>query len=118
MNINDALTPAGIELREELTKKVRAYAEVVHSKAIPPVRVHHAIECGKALAQLKELFVKGGWNEWLAKECALNRMTANRYIRLASRADQVTRYMTMREAYIATGVIAPKLPGFKPPAAG
>jgi hypothetical protein len=42
-------------------------------------------------------------------------MTANRYIRLASWADQLTPYMTTREAYIAAGVITPKQPGLKRP---
>jgi hypothetical protein len=35
-------------------------------------------------------------------------MTVNRYMRLAQRTDRLTPYMTIREAYLAAGVIAPK----------
>ena len=37
-------------------------------------------------------------------------MTANRYVRLARQADRLTPDMTIREAYIAAGVITPRRP--------
>jgi hypothetical protein len=46
----------------------------------------------------------------MEEQCGLNRMTANRYMRLAKQAHVLTPYMTIRDAYIAAGVIAPKRP--------
>jgi hypothetical protein len=39
------------------------------------------------------------------QQCGLNRMTADRYIRLASHTDRLEWQMSIREAYIAAGVI-------------
>jgi hypothetical protein len=108
MSNKEVLTPAGIELRQQLTREVKMHAAMARAKVLHPVRVYHAVECGKALTRLKDLIVNGGWNQWLVEQCGLNRMAANRYRRLARHPDRLTPYMTIREAYIAAGVIARK----------
>ena len=108
-DIIQTIVPTGSsERRLDLTAQIREHASGARSERLHPVRVRHAIACGKALAELKALFGKGGWNRWVEEQCALNRMTANRYMRLARRADRLTPYMTIREAYIAAGIITPK----------
>jgi hypothetical protein len=57
----------------------------------------------------------GDWDRWVAERCALSRATANRYMRLASRPDRLTPYVTIREAYLAAGVINPRRPRSKSP---
>jgi hypothetical protein len=101
-------TPASNRRRLQLTQAVRKHAKGARSEGLHPDRVKHAVQCGKALLELKELIGHGGWNRWLEAKCKINRMTANRYMRLASRAKRLTPHMTIREAYIATGVITPK----------
>jgi Protein of unknown function (DUF3102) len=99
---------ASSERRQKLTDEIRKQALGARSDGLHPVRVRHAVRCGKALAKLKKLLDHGDWSRWVEERCAVNRMTANRYIRLASRADLLTPDMTIREAYIAVGVITPK----------
>ena len=93
-----------------LTKAIAAHALGVRSKGLLRyhVRVQHAIECGKALAELKQLLGYGRWGAWVKERCGLNRMTANRYMRLSGRTEKLTRYMTIREAYLAAQVITEK----------
>ena len=107
-NPNTSLPAASIERWQQLTDRIREHAEGARSVRLRPLRVRHAVECGKALVESKALLGRGGWNEWVEEQCGLHRMTANRYIRLASRADLLTPCMTIREAYIAVGVITPK----------
>ncbi len=97
--------------RQQLTDTIRQHAAGARSKTRHPIRVGHALECGHALAQLKELLRHGEWDRWLEEQCALSRATANRYMRLAVRADRLTPYMSIREAYLAAGVINRKQTG-------
>lgn len=108
MTSKTKLPAASSERRQKLTNEIRKHALGARDEALHPVRVKHAVQCGKALAKLKELLGHGSWNRWVETKCGVNRMTANRYIRLASGADLLTRQMTIREAYIAVGVITPK----------
>jgi hypothetical protein len=108
MMTNDLASSALNQRRQHLTREIRKHAEGIRSERLHPVRVKHAVECGKALSQLKELLKHGDWDRWVQEQCALSRATANRYMRLASGAGQLTRYMTIREAYIAAGVIKPR----------
>jgi len=94
--------------RQQLTDEIRKYAAGARAERLHPVRVRHAVECGQALVQLKELLRHGDWDRWVEEHCALSRATANRYMRLASRADRLTPYMSIRESYIAAGVINPR----------
>jgi hypothetical protein len=108
MSSNDfAPDPLG-QRRQLLTDEIRQHAVGARSKALHRIRVAHAVECGRALSGLKDLLKHGDWDRWVQDQCALSRSTANRYMRLASHADRLTRYMTIREAYIAAGVINPK----------
>ena len=107
--IIQTLVPTGSdERRWELTRQVREHASGARCERLHPVRVRHAIACGQALIELRGLLGQGGWTRWLEEQCALNRMTASRYMRLASRADRLTPCMTIREAYIAAGIIDAK----------
>ena len=65
-------------------------------------------------------FERGGesycdWDRWVEDQCALSRATANRYMRPVSRADRLTPYMTIREAYLAASVIHPRRMSSKSP---
>ena len=108
MSTNDLAADGFEQRRQLLTDEIRQHAAGARSERLHPVRVRHAVACGQALAQLKELLKHGDWDRWVVEQCALSRATANRYMRLASRSDRLTRYMTIREAYIATGVINPR----------
>jgi hypothetical protein len=96
--------------QRDLTNEVRTHAKGARSESLHQIRVGHAVACGKALLQLRELLGHGNWTRWLEEECRVNRMTANRYMRLASHKGKLKRDMTIREAYLAAGVIAPKQP--------
>ncbi|MHC1769482.1 MAG: DUF3102 domain-containing protein [Verrucomicrobiia bacterium] len=100
--------------QRELASAVMVHAAGARSNARHPVRVGHAVACGKALLELKELLGYGKWSRWVEEHCGINRMTANRYMRLSSKADRLTPYMTIRAAYIAAGVIVPR-PKERPP---
>jgi Protein of unknown function (DUF3102) len=108
MSINDLAPDAFEQRRQLLIDEIRKHAAGARSESLHPVRVSHAVECGKALSQLKELLPHGDWDWWVEEQCALSRATANRYMRLASHSDRLTRYMNIREAYIAAGVIIPR----------
>ena len=97
-----------IKRRQRLTDAIKKHAKGARVVGFHSDKVRHAVECGKALTRLKELLGHGGWNEWVENKCGVNRMTANRYIRLANRPDVVKPDMTIREAYIAAGVITPR----------
>src|SRR5690348_11935182 len=99
-----AAAPVRSRLRH-LTEKVRTLASGARSHALRSARVQQAVDCGKALFALKAVVERGCWSQWLEKHCAVNRMTANRYMRLSGRATQVTPRMTLRKAYLAAGVI-------------
>jgi hypothetical protein len=107
MNSNDIL-PAKVARRQELISQVREYTARLRSEQHRWPKVKLAVECGKALIELKGVVEPGGWICLLQNSCGLNRMTANRYMRLARRADVLTRPMWMRQAYILAGVITPK----------
>ena len=94
--------------RQELTEQIRCHASAARTELLDTVRVRNAVACGKALSELRGLLGHGEWSAWLVNQCGLNRMTANRYIRLASRTDRLVWHMSIREAYIAAGVITPK----------
>jgi Protein of unknown function (DUF3102) len=101
--------PVDLEQRRQfLTDEIRKHAAGARSKTRHPVRVGHAVECGHALSELKQALRHGEWDRWVEEQCGLSRATANRYMRLASQADRLTPYMTIREAYIAAGVINPR----------
>jgi hypothetical protein len=108
MTTNDLASDAFEQRRQLLTDEIRKHAAGARSRTLHPIRVRHAVECGQALWQLRELLRHGDWDRWVEEQCALSRATANRYMRLARRADRVTPYMTIREAYIAAGVINPE----------
>ncbi len=111
------LAPADFDQRRQrLTNEIRTHGDGARTETLHPLRVKHVVACGKALSQLKELLKHGDFDNWVEEQCALSRATANRYMRLASGADRLTRYMTIREAYIAAGVIKPKQRGPKSPA--
>jgi hypothetical protein len=95
------------ERRRQLTDQIRKHAAGARQEGLHSVRVKHAVQCGKALLRLKVLLGRGGWGRWVQERCAVNRMTANRYIRLAGRAGLLAPSMSLREAYIAAGVITP-----------
>jgi hypothetical protein len=104
--------PGGdVDRRQQLTEEIRNHACAARTELLHPARVKNAIACGKVLSELRELLGHGEWTAWVEKQCGLNRMTANRYIRLASRTDKLVWHMSIREAYIAAGVITPKAPG-------
>ena len=114
MSTNDLAADGFEQRRHLLTDEIRQHAEGSRSERLHPVRLRHAVTCGQALAQLKELLKHGDWDRWVVEQCALSRATANRYMRLASRTDQLTPCMTIREAYIAAGVINPRQTGAPP----
>ena len=91
--------------RRELTVEIRTHAAGARSERLHPVRVRHAVACGRALLQLRELLGHGEWARWVKEQCVLSRATANRYMRLSKNTERLTRFMTIREAYLAAGVI-------------
>lgn len=103
--------PGAFEQRcQALTDTIRKHAAGARSEGRHPVRVGNAVECGKALTELKALLRHGDWDRWVQEQCGLSRSTANRYMRLADRADRLTPYMTIRAAYLAAGVIKSSRP--------
>jgi hypothetical protein len=116
MHTQSVPTPAAVQCRLKLTDEIRRHAAGARTKGGGySARVNHAVACGKALLFLRELLEPGAWNRWIQQECGLTRMAANRYSRLARRADCLTPSMTLRQAYIAAGVIAPKKPQAEAP---
>jgi hypothetical protein len=93
---------------KQLTTEIKKHAAGARSGKNHSSRVKHVLACGRALSKLRDLLEHGRWSQWLEKRCALNRMTANRYMRLATHAKRLDRNMSIREAYIAAGVIVPK----------
>jgi hypothetical protein len=91
--------------RQQLTTDIHHHASGARNAPLHPLRVGHAIACGQALCELKRLLKRGGFIAYVQGQCGLNRMTANRYMRLAGKTDKLTRYMGIREAYLAAGVI-------------
>jgi hypothetical protein len=110
MSTNDLPAGGFEQCRQLLTDEIRKHAAGARSERRHPTRVSHAVECGRALSQLKELLRHGDWDRWVEEQCGLSRATANRYMRLASHSDRLTRSMSIREAYIAAGVIKPRQP--------
>ena len=104
---------ASDDRRKQFTAEIQKHASGARSEVLHAARVRHAVQCGKALAKLKKLLGHGGWTHWVEEKCGVNRMTANRYMRLASGAGLLTGDMTIREAYIAAGVINPRQPRSK-----
>jgi hypothetical protein len=91
--------------RERLTREIKEAVLRMRGVSGEVERAGNAIACGRALLELREVVGRGSWNRWMVERCGLNRMTANRYIRLARGAHLIARAMTLREAYIAAGVI-------------
>jgi len=115
MITNDSASADSEQLRQQLTAQIREHAAGARARLFLPIRVRHAVDCGKALLQLKELLRHGDWDRWVKEQCALSRATANRYMRLASHSECLTPYMGIRGAYIAAGVIKPRQPDPPPP---
>jgi hypothetical protein len=107
---NNDLPSDAPERRQLLTDEIRKHAAGARSKGLRRIKVGHAVECGHALSQLKQELRHGDWDRWVEEQCGLSRGTANRYMRLASRADRLTPYMSIRAAYIAAGVINARQP--------
>jgi hypothetical protein len=106
----DDLTPADFDQRRrQLTEQIQEYAAGAKSGTLRRIRLGHAIACGHALAELKELLKHGDWVRWVEARCPFSRSTAHRYMRLASGANRVSPRMTIREGYIAAGVINPSI---------
>ena len=102
--------------RKQLTQAIKDAASRMRAKERYAAKLRSAVQCGRALLQLRQLIQRGSWNRWVVEHCRLNRMTANRYIRLAGRTHLIARTMTLREAYIAAGVIPCAGGGRKGPA--
>jgi len=67
-----------------------------------------AVECGDLLVRQKASLPHGGWLPWLAAHCPqISAETARRYMRLAkrSRVTDLTAASSLRQAYLATGVL-------------
>jgi hypothetical protein len=104
-----AIPPGGDgDRRQQLTEQIRTHATAARTERLHPLKVKNAIACGKALSELRDLVGHGEWTACVEQECGLNRMTANRYMRLARQTDKLVWHMSVREAYIAAGVITPK----------
>ncbi len=78
-----------------------------------------AIECGHLLQRQKASLPHGAWLPWLTTHCPeLSAETARRYMRLAKRshATDLTAASSLRQAYLATGVLpAPPVRAATPP---
>ena len=74
-----------------------------------------AVECGRLMLEQKALLQKEsgkerpGWIEWLESNCpSISEQTARRYMALAKRSHEsgsIEDCATLRQAYIATGII-------------
>jgi hypothetical protein len=67
-----------------------------------------AIECGDLLVRQKASVPHGAWLPWLTDHCPdISAETARRYMRLAKRsqATDLTDATSLRQAYLATGVL-------------
>ena len=71
--------------------------------------VAKAVECGQLLLRQKESLVHGGWLNWLDNNVPeMSDRTAQRYMALAKKTSHVSFLddaSTMRQAYIATGIL-------------
>jgi hypothetical protein len=103
------LTPA-LNLAEQINA---AYTEArglaTHAATHAREAVTRALACGTLLNQQKATLAHGDWQPWLAAHCpAISFPTARRYMKLAkqSHATLLTDAAGLRQAYIATGVLA------------
>ena len=97
-----AMMPPDPERLSTLARTVRSLAQTIVRGKVQSVQA--AIECGRIIRQAKRLAGHGGFIPWL-EQCSLNRMTANRYLRLAQRAPGMPGVATLRQAYVAAGVV-------------
>ena len=88
--------------RQQLAELIKTHALAARAELLDPVRVRNAIACGKSLMELRELLGYGDRTVWVEKQCGLNRMTANRYIRLARHTGELEWHLSIREAYFVT----------------
>ncbi|BET67416.1 hypothetical protein ASA1KI_23340 [Opitutales bacterium ASA1] len=67
-----------------------------------------AVQCGDLLTRQKASLPHGAWLPWLADHCPdISAETARRYMRLAKRSQvtDLTDATSLRQAYLATGVL-------------
>jgi hypothetical protein len=94
--------------RQQLLREIKKRAKAARAEKLYGVRLENAMACGRALCQLREVLGHGSWGSFVEDRCGMSRMTANRYMRLASRTKKLDPNMSIREAYIAAGVITPR----------
>lgn len=91
----------------------KVLAEGVQQQAAAAVA--KAVECGNLMLEQKELLQqatgkeRSGWLDWLAAHCpTISERTARRYMSLAKRSHvsaSIDDATTLRQAYLATGII-------------
>jgi hypothetical protein len=83
---------------EELAKRIRAeHATVISAVKVVP----RAIAAGELLLQAKNRMGHGQWLFWLEIHCALPPRTAQRYMNLASRKDELAQRARPKYATLA-----------------
>lgn len=74
--------------------------------------ITRALECGRLLNRQKESLPRGDWLAWLATHCPdISHPTARRYMILAhrSRENDLSDAVSLRQAYVASGILPESL---------
>lgn|GEM_PF-5525710 len=72
-----------------------------------------AIEIGERLMIERGRVRSGEWYLWIKTNCPFSRQTADRYVRIANRShvsDSKAAMQTLRQLYLAAGIIKPAIP--------
>ena len=109
----NTLTDAALA-REINTRLPKIEAAIYSAREHANLALKAAIEIGAYLNEAKRRAEKGKWGDWREKHCrALSKATAYRYMDLARKVSHVRRGMTIRQAYIACGILPDEPPGKK-----
>lgn len=120
--MNETSTELSIATQiNELHKQAGEIA--LSAKELAEKAVGIAIECGRLLISQKKSLGHGNWLDWVKKNLEFSEETAQRYMRLCRKTDELesaegqnsnpsyvtdlakTKAKTLRQAYIATGIL-------------
>ena len=100
--------------REINSRLPKIEASIYSAREHANLALRAAIEIGAYLNEAKRRAEKGKWGDWREKHCpSLSKATAYRYMDLARKVSHVRHGMTIRQAYIACGILPDEPPGKK-----
>ncbi len=111
-----AISPKIISKINELHDKAESIASEAKDRAQEAIA--YDLECGALLTDAKKNLGHGNWENWIAKECNFDSVTAWRYMKLSRKVNESlansnlshvkdleqSSPKTLRQAYIATGI--------------